>query len=105
MDPPALSFFQNFRLEPSGTWIDQKFQEVFLGAAATAAWPVELSGCPFMDVGSYLLRVLHVLATLSESLANGEVISSHFDSRMQELEAEHDFRTANLLDDKHASLR
>jgi len=58
-----------------------------------------------MDVGSYLLRVLHVLATLAESLANGEVISTYFDERMQELEAEHDFQTANILDDKHASLR
>jgi hypothetical protein len=101
MDASTHLFFEN--LEPN--WIDQHLMANFPGLSTTGGWPVSLSGCPLTDIGNYLLRVLHVLATFSESLVMGEVISKHIDERTRELDAENDCHTANLLDDKHEALR
>jgi hypothetical protein len=103
MDASTHLFFENLRLEPN--WIDQHLMANFPGLSTTGGWPVSLSGCPLTDIDNYLLRVLHVLATFSESLVMGEVISKHIDERTRELDAENDCHTANLLDDKHEALR
>lgn len=47
---------------------------------------VNLSGCPLSYTASFFIRVLHVLATLADSLLNGDAISKHFEERMEELE-------------------
>jgi hypothetical protein len=103
MDASTRQFFENIRLEPN--WIDQHLMSNFSGLTTTGGWPVSPSGCPLTDIGNYLLRVLHVLATFSESLVMGDVISKHIDEQTGELEAEVDCHTANLLDDKHKALR
>lgn len=103
MDASTHLFFESLRLEPN--WIDQHLMASSPHLIATSGWPVSLSGCPLTDVGNYLLRVLHALVALSESLVMGEVISKHIDERTRELDAENDCHTANLLDDKHAALR
>jgi hypothetical protein len=103
MDASTRQFFENIRLEPN--WIDQHLIANYSGLTTTGGWPVSPSGCPLTDIGNYLLWVLHVLATFSESLVMGDVISNHIDEQTGELEAEVDCHTANLLDDKHKALR
>lgn len=77
----------------------------FADLAATSAWPVELSGCALADIGNYLLRALHVLASFAQGLLSGDVITTHIDERIEELMAEDDLQAANFVDDKHAALR
>ena len=106
LDLSTLRFFENIRLEnPAGTWIDQQLVTQLADITSTSGWPVELSGCPLADFGSYLLRVLHILATFADRLVKGDVISTHIDEKTQELVAEDDLFSANFLDDKHAALR
>jgi hypothetical protein len=72
MDASMRLSFENIRLDPlPGIWIDQHLITNFPGVTSTGGWLVNQSSCPLMDIENYLLRVLHVLAAFSESLAMG----------------------------------
>lgn len=105
-DAAALHFFANLRLDDrEHTWFEEQLLKDLPHLASKAPWPSSPSDCPLADVGNYLVRVLHILATVAENLLRAEFISAHVDAKLVELVAEDDLYSANLLDDKHAALK
>jgi hypothetical protein len=105
-DAAALHFFANVQLdERESTWFEEQLLKDLPHLASSAPWPSSPSGCPLADMGNYLVRVLHILAATAENLLRADFISHHIDERLDELVAEDDLHTANLLDDKHAALK
>jgi hypothetical protein len=105
-DAATLRFFANIQLdERESTWVEEQLLKDLPNLASSAPWPSSPSGCPLADMGNYLVRVLHILAAAAENLLKTDFISHHIDERLDDLVAEDDLYTANLLDDKHAALR
>ncbi|KAH8810704.1 hypothetical protein F5884DRAFT_258903 [Xylogone sp. PMI_703] len=108
-DAATLQFFTRIRLDDqgqrTGTWFEEQLLEELPRLASQAPWPSSPSGCPLADMGNYVVRVLHILATAAENLLSGDFISRHIDERMDDLVAEDDLHTADFLDNKHAALK
>lgn len=105
-DAAVLRFFANVQLDESeSTWFEEQLLKDLPQLASSTPWPSSPSGCPLADMGNYLVRVLHILAAAAESLLSGDFISHHIDEKLNDLVAEDDLHTANLLDDKHAALK
>jgi hypothetical protein len=106
LDASILHFFEHTRLDSSQpTWIEERLLSELPRIATGMPWPAAPTGCLLTDMGNYLLRVLHVLASFAENLLEKDLISAYLDTRIQELAAEDDLSTANYIDDKHAALK
>lgn len=106
LDASVLPFFESIRLDGGPRpWVEQQLLSKLPDITADAPWPGAPTGCLIADIGNYLVRLLHILATFAQSLLSKDLISAHIDEKIQDLVAEDDLHTANFLDDKHAALK
>jgi hypothetical protein len=106
LDASTLHFFEQIRLDSSQpTWIEERLLSELPRIAAGMPWPTAPTGCLLADVGNYLIRILHVLASFAENLLEEKLISGYIDARIQDLAAEDDLSTANYIDDKYAAIQ
>lgn len=91
----------------AGTWIRERLHRELPRIISSAPRLHEPSGCNCLvaDMGDFLLRVLHVLASFATSLLQSDLISTYIDGKLEELTAEDDLHSASHLDDKHAALK
>lgn len=106
LDASTLHFFEHIRLDRKPpTWIEERLLSELPRIATDMPWPTAHTGCLLADIGNYLVRILHVLASFAENLLDEKLISGYIDARIQELAAEDDLSTANYIDDKHVALQ